>query len=363
MRLSASIQLIWQLAGAEAAAGQFKEIQAEHFCLGLLKLADLPAHPASKLGLNEAIVRALGAEIDLVRQVLGSRGIDPTLLRRALRRSLGKGDCPFRGGQMHRAQACRELFDTAARTAGEAGHETLTAVHLLEVILNSPTSALAQALSDFIPRGRPMNLAAAIEKLRGQAAPTIARAEQVSRTSKTSLLDKHGQDLTKIPLRTYPELPPPRTVEAKVLLEALKHRGAVLLVGSSEQTALEVLLAAASALKLKGRRVIVLSRAAAAENPEGRELWKKIFAEAAKARDVILYVPPITAVAGRGKTRSEEADWEDFLREVAQQSAAFICRVSTEVFEEQLRKEPVWRRQAQVIWIQETKLKSIPREL
>jgi hypothetical protein len=42
MKLSAFIQLIWQLAGQETKAAGFTEIQPKHFCLVLLKFVGIP---------------------------------------------------------------------------------------------------------------------------------------------------------------------------------------------------------------------------------------------------------------------------------------------------------------------------------
>ena len=361
MKLSASIQLAWQLAGAEAATGEFKEIQAEHLCLGLLKLADLPRQPVEKLGDRAATVRAVLSEIGKLREVLKGQGIDGTATRRELRRALGKGGCPFQGGVLHRAPACRALFDAAVREASGVGLETLTSVHLLEAILRAPPPVLAQVLGGITRVARPRNGVRPTDKLR---TPTIARRGHSTRRSTTRLLDRHGEDLKHLPLQSHPGPPLSRTAEAKVLLEALNHRSAVLLVCAWEQTALAVLLAAADALERQGRRIIVLSRAGAAGNLKGRENWERIFAEAEGAKDIILYMPLNTVGAASGKVRSEEADWAEFLRDAAEQrTVPFICQASPEVFESHLRKHPAWKRHAQVIWLHDTKLKSVPREL
>jgi hypothetical protein len=193
VKISPSIELIWQLAGHEAIAGEFKEIQPEHFCLGLLKLAELPVQEAAKLGVNEAAAKVLTAEVAAVRSELAKLGIDATQLRRALRGRLGKGGHPYTGGQMHRSQASRDLFEAAARAADQAGSEVLAASHLLEAILKSPTPALAGLL-------------------RGAGGPKPPPA------TKTPLLDQHGQDLGRKAAELNLSGPGSREVEGRALL-------------------------------------------------------------------------------------------------------------------------------------------------
>ena len=107
MKVSASIELVVQLAGQEAIAGRHKEIEPEHVCLALLKLAELPVEEADKIAPGSSAARELAAEVGAVREELQVRGVDTTEIRRRLRRTLGRGRNAYEGGPMHRSPAGR----------------------------------------------------------------------------------------------------------------------------------------------------------------------------------------------------------------------------------------------------------------
>ncbi|MCP4897997.1 MAG: hypothetical protein GY906_13575, partial [bacterium] len=144
MRVSASIQLVWQMAGREAAAGQFEEITPEQFCLALLKFSELPVDEVGEIGLDANAARELASEVRALRRELEGRSVDSTTIRRALRRTLGSGGRPFEGGELHRSQASRDLFDATARRIDDAGGDTLEPIHLFSELMEQPTEVIAE---------------------------------------------------------------------------------------------------------------------------------------------------------------------------------------------------------------------------
>ena len=68
MNLSPSIDLIWRLAAQEMAAGEFDEIQPEHFCMALLKFAEVSVKAPEDAGEQAELAKAIAGEAQLVRE-------------------------------------------------------------------------------------------------------------------------------------------------------------------------------------------------------------------------------------------------------------------------------------------------------
>jgi len=81
MNASDSIELIGQLAGAEAIAGRFVEIQPEHFCMGLLEFWRLSVNQNEEVVGEEEATRAFVAQIQSLRGTLTRSSIQTPLAR------------------------------------------------------------------------------------------------------------------------------------------------------------------------------------------------------------------------------------------------------------------------------------------
>jgi hypothetical protein len=341
MKMSRSIDLIWQLSGAEAAAGEFKEIQPEHFCMGLLKLAELPVQQAAKLGADEATAKALATEIDLVRQELANRGIDSTRLRRALRGSLGKGGSPDHKGQMHRSQASRGLFDAAACAADVAGHQAVTAVHFLEVILNAPTPALAQVL------------------------PVKPAPQHVE----TPILDKYGEDLVVKVAKGELTSESDRTAECKAILPVLAGKKSVFLVSDDDAATQATLIGLAKRLDTENRSGAPSNRRRlirAALYGFVDEDWQTvlnifddIFREAAQSQNVILvcHEEDLCTSTDPHLVKSAQAS------RLAQTPVLCVVPLSPKRYDALIKADRQWKRLAEAVWIRGEGKESVPREL
>ena len=62
MNLSPSIDLIWRLAAQEMAAGEFSEIQPEHFCMALLKFAEVSVKAPEDDGEQAELAKAIAGD-------------------------------------------------------------------------------------------------------------------------------------------------------------------------------------------------------------------------------------------------------------------------------------------------------------
>lgn len=346
MKVSASIELVWQLAAREAIAAEFKEIEPEHVLAGVLKFAELPLQELEKLGAGAESVRVLTADVNAIRDELGERGIDSTCARRGLRTKLGKGGSPFPGGTIHRSPASRELFNAAARLADEAGTETLTAKHLLDAILAALTPKMEEVFGDSV-------------------------APQTPKSSKTPLLDAVGRDLTRSAAEGKLKATGGRLAECKALLQTLsqKDRKSVLLVAESDDVVVPIITAAAQAIatkdvpaSLKGRRIVDISALTAVmtADDKAQQQLTDLLAEASRAQEVILVVPAVEP--SQGTMRSEEC--LQLLKARLQGGVTqCICRVAPQAYEQWVKRDHVWRQIAEVMHVHNTQTNTLPNEL
>ena len=91
MKVSASVELVWQIAAREAKAFHFGAIEPEHFCMAVMKLAELPVPPAQELAAEAEAARDLARDVAAVRRLLQDRNLDGKQTRRAIRARVGKG--------------------------------------------------------------------------------------------------------------------------------------------------------------------------------------------------------------------------------------------------------------------------------
>lgn len=355
MNLSPSIDLIWRLAADETAAGEFREIQPEHFFMAVLKFAEIAANAPENAGEQAEIVKVISGDANLVREALQKCRIESTGARRKLRSQLGKGDLPYKGGKIHRSAASRVLFESAADLAAGSGSETLTPLHLLTALVQSPTLPIAQVV--------------------------LRKPPQLPPASALPLLEDHGEDLVKQAAEGRIHLKPGIEAQTKAVLQALqmKDRRSVLLLSDSDEQAIDLAAALAIAIVskdapegLKGRRLIDVSANSrldalkrtqlSREEEEEAELERmgQLLMEVASHPEVMLLVPAVEAEP----KQAHGGQWTNLLREtLAKGTVQFICRVKPSVFTEHLRKDAVWRRQTQAVWLEKAAQGSVPREL
>lgn len=351
MKVSASIELVWQLAGQEAIAGKFKEIEPEHFCMALLKFSELPVEEVDKIAPGAEVAKELAADVTAVREELDARSVDTPRARRELRKQVGKGDSPNDGGQMHRSKASRELIDAAAALADEAGSETLAPCHVLAAILASPSEAMAAALGDGDEAG-------------------------ASKMAKLPHLAQHGRDLVQM-ARDGKLLPAKgRQAEGRALVRALAEsdKKGILLVTNDDATAMQAADEAAAAIaskqcpaSLKRHRIVdvtsieSLSGERAGEGGNAFEgVVEKLVAEAASVEGLVLVWPAIQAERGAKGISC----WGQLLRTtLAGGEVRCICRIAQLAYHKWVEQDSAWRRLVHVMWIRDEARGDIPDEL
>jgi ATP-dependent Clp protease ATP-binding subunit ClpC len=341
MKVSLSVDLTLQLAGQEAIAGEFKEIQPEHLLMGVLKLAELPLDDLEKMAPGAEATRDMITQVKAVQHDLSRRDVDSTRARRELRARLGKGGAPFDGGRLHRSQASREFFVAAAKLASDTGGDALAATHLLTALLFAPTVVIQAVLGKAV-------------------------GQTPAKRSSTPLLDEHGQDLTALAAAGRLPCPSALQAESKAILQALaeKSRRSVLLVANTGDIASQAVVAAAHAVakgecpaSMKGRRIVDLT-SQKADRDSADELLDKLVAEAETAPEVILVLPlaPADAAAGSAWTKRLHAI-------LAKGTIQCLCQIEPRTFDRLVRQDRTWKRAAEVIRLHGQPAKGIPWEL
>jgi ATP-dependent Clp protease ATP-binding subunit ClpA len=118
---------------------------------------------------------------------------------------------------------------------------------------------------------------------------------------------------------------------------------------------------------LKGRRLIDIAgppRKGRQISPpkamEELERLRALLAEGVSHPEVILLVPRVEVE----EKSAQGGQWTRLLREtLAKGAVQLICRVTPAFFEKHLRKNPVWKRHAEAVWLRPATFGSVPREL
>lgn len=346
MKLSATIELVWNLAAQEAIAGQYETIGPEHFLAALLKFAELPVEEVDKAAAGPEVAEQLKREVAAVKEELAGRAIDSEATRHRLRERLGTGSSPYKGGVIHRSSRSKRMFEEATKLAEDSREQTLTARHLLVALLTSPTEAIAEVLGNAV-------------------GPSAAKP------SDTPVLNELGQDLVRMAAEGRLPDAPECEVQSKALLQTLLQadRRSVLLVCESDAAVRPVLAAAAHAVAARklgqataGKRIIDMTAA----EPRGEnakqaiERLVSVVNEAAKAEEVILFLPAIESPAAG----DDEIDWAELLKGLlSRRPVQCICRVSPKVFRGHMEKDAAWRRLARPMWVHEGLKGDVPNEL
>jgi ATP-dependent metalloprotease FtsH len=164
------------------AAALASELHPEHLFLGLLKLAEITADDISA---NSRYRDQTNADIKQVVTTLKETGIDSQKMRWQLRRILAN-EKPSGNGKVLIEEVNRKMLS-------KSGDDTLSASHLLSVLLESPTPILATVLRTVKPNENTASVKPAEPQLEG--IPFLPSLTGRIRKMRYALLDKvHGQD-------------------------------------------------------------------------------------------------------------------------------------------------------------------------
>ena len=344
MKMSTSMELLWQLACREAIAGRFAAIEPEHFCMALTKFAELPEDQLERLDDNVGQAgKGLAQDAKAVREELAQLGVDGTQGRRKLRATLGKGTTAYAGGEMHRSEKSRVLFDEVARLADKSADDVLTPCHLLAALVSEPTPAIRDAFL-----------------LGAQVSPAASRSPE--------LLSAWGSDLTDLAAKGGLVDTKARVAESRAFLNVLQSpaRKPVFLVSEAGDPITELMASISCAVvkqpasaRVKRLQVIDLTRKqqpVLPACPEG-QLHQRLFAEVAELENLVLRIPDIQDLPQGGEILA-------LLKTCpAASRVSWVCRVGDEVYRRHIQKDSHWRRAAIAIVIEQKAGPELPSEL
>lgn len=345
MKLSAALDLVWQLAAQEAVNAAFAAIEPEHLLEAVLKFAELPQAEFEPAGIAAALAKPLADEVGQVQAELTRRRIDSRTARRRLRARLGRGDQPPAPGvvAIHRSPASRARFAAAGDLARQQGQAATGVAHLLAALLVSPTPAMVEVLGAALDAGP-------------------------ARPPTPSQWIAPGRDLVPLAAAGRLPAPPDRQPECTALLQMWNQprtRG-VLLIGPEDATAATV-AALAHALAVRPvealpplRRLIDL-RAWPAEQPDQfPEGLPELLGQAAGQEDLVLVLPAIRDERDSAAQHAYRAVLAQALRG---QPPRCLCPVEPAAYRRWLEKDMAWQRLAQAMWLRSTASTGLPSQL
>ena len=308
-QFSIAVDTAWRLAVWEASAANSEFVEKEHAVIGILSLEKVAVGKPDDMKLNREQWNSVRAEWSALREAFSTCSIDTTILRRELRKRIGKGSHQHTENVIHRSPECKAFFQIAAALASEL--EVASALHLLAAIVGEPGYLLGLLLKEYAVT--PTDLKAQIleRATKGFKVPVV---EGPQKEQPKSFLVKFGKDLTQS--AHDGKLGPfvGRRDELLQLIQTLARnsKNNPVLVGEPGVGKTAVVEALALRLVegkvpefLQGSRIIELSMgvlvAGTSYRGEFEERLTGIIREATEQKDVILFIDEIHTLIGTGK--------------------------------------------------------------
>lgn len=143
MRLSPSFHFIIQLAVQECLAASFVEIEPEHFLMALLRFTEIDMRKYRHVFRDLSDADICEQEQMKLGDLFFRHKVDTTMLRRSIRKDLGRGSRRGHDRVLHRSRETKGYFMAGFNMAISNGHNALTPYYLLMAIARHPTSLLA----------------------------------------------------------------------------------------------------------------------------------------------------------------------------------------------------------------------------
>ena len=150
--------------------------------------------------------RNLTPEAGQINRLFSNLGIDRAHTRRSLRRIVGKGAYDWTGKKVvHRNQILKRVFSRAAKTAGKFNASSVTSLHLLQALCESPTSLMVRLFASLNITGEQIKQKAGQFCSRNDFSPGFDNSlpndkadSSPSPNQSTNLLSRIGRDLTAL---------------------------------------------------------------------------------------------------------------------------------------------------------------------
>lgn len=406
------MELALRLAGQEAGAAGFGEIEPEHMGMGLLKLAEMDLESLARGKSEDSATQVMLGEVQGIQGFLQRCGVDSTLARRELRRLRGRGRAPSDGARLLRSASSHRIYEQAERLAVASGAQSVGAGHLLRALMEAavplvvrvlgegpkrspsagpevsappPPPSPSEALDVHGVKGRSEPLRPSGKKRSGLAlVPAVRPAEDHARgleepdvpvagpaggeehrvapraRDKAAIVAPppggRARELRALVLEGAQGPLAPRPAEGRALSQVLAEptRPSVALVCAADGVALA---AVAEAARILGdARVLpgAKSRQFCVLEPEAVETLDQLWDDFATHRELVVVLPPLAQM---------DAASRQVLRLLAQGTVQAVLRVDPDLFHGGLRRDPLFRKAVHAMRLQDEVAHEVPWSL
>ncbi|MDH3974880.1 MAG: ATP-dependent Clp protease ATP-binding subunit [Deltaproteobacteria bacterium] len=313
--LSSGATTAWRTAVIEAWEDQYPNVEKEHIFIGLLSLGKVLDAATGDARFDKKILQEIRGEFVALSVAIISLGLDITLLRREVRHRTGKGSHVHKEKNIHRSEACKQMFSRAEILSKNS---RITALHIMAAILENPGPIISESFQKTGADSKALRekiLACIGEKSDAPSPEIETEKEKKKLWEKKSILERLGRDLVE---EAKAEKLGPYVGRRKEILQTIQtlarstKNNPVLLgepgVGKTaivEAIALSIFEKKAPPI-MEGKRIIEINMAVLIGGTKHRGEFEKrlneILDEAIKDKGIILFIDEIHNLIGSGRT-------------------------------------------------------------
>ena len=333
MKVTSSVEFVWQLAGQEAIESHYTNIIPEHFFTAILKFAELDIEKVRDFVSKPAAIKELTNDLNAVKDVIQEKPIQCHDVCRKLLLEIGKGNAVFAGGTMHRSPDSIAFFDAALQIAQDTHCDKIAPVHLLNAMLSSPTKTMIKVLAAF------------------NDAPKPAKQDKMQKKERVGKVLKNPPETTLY------------KIETKALIQALAHpsyKSVIIITRDLSIVEPIVTLTSKKLAKSDCPDLLKRTRIVDVSHLKTNAELNKALIDTSVEKGLILYIPPINSIEHSGK----QGHWLQRLEQlINEKTIQCICRTTPTVYNDLIRLSWIWKKRVHPIWICDKNDQKIPREL
>jgi ATP-dependent Clp protease ATP-binding subunit ClpC len=360
--ISNGFKLAWQVAASEAVQSQHQFIETGHLYIGVCSLEKFVGQ------LADSIQEDVTAEAAAIASTLQELRLSPQVMRREIRRRLGKGDYARPEGQrVSRSLAVKAAFVRAGNLISNKS-DVITSLYLLGALFHDERGIVATFL-----REKGVNLREAEQRALAAAAQISPRSAETRPGStiveqRQSTLEKIGKDLTAMVLDGKIGECIGREEEILRIVQVLSRetKNNPLLIGDPGvgKTAIVEGLAWRLAHNkdpaMEGRRLIQINLAGLMAGTKYRgeleERIDRLIDETARSPNTILFVDEIDTIANAQGAQGA-LDIANLLKPaLARGQLRCIGATTWEGYSQYIEKDPALERRFQPVYVEEPSL-------
>lgn len=144
--LSAGVLVAWQIAAIESSVAKHQFIEKEQILIGICSLEKVLLSRGLNLNLYHRDIQDIKLELESIEQLLHKYKLDPTYLRRKIRKNYERGNFKHKEKVIHRSEECKEYFKRAKVLAENSNK--IKCLHLFAAILEHPEGVITEILKE-----------------------------------------------------------------------------------------------------------------------------------------------------------------------------------------------------------------------